>query len=99
MEHCISLRKHIKQECIPVGWVPTAAVPIMRRVSAYLEGGVCLFVGGPWVDTPPVRQPFIPHPIYTSHPLYTTPPPPVNRMTDGCKNITFPHTSYAVGKN
>ena len=29
-----------------------------------------------------------------------TPPfPPVNRMTEGCKNITLPQTSFAGGKN
>ena len=27
------------------------------------------------------------------------PPPPVNRMTDRCKNITLPQTSFAGGKN
>ena len=27
----------------------------------------------------------------------TSPPPPVNRMTDRCKNITFPQTSIAGG--
>ena len=27
------------------------------------------------------------------HPLH------VNRMTDACENITFPHTPYAVGNN
>ena len=26
-----------------------------------------------------------------------TPPPPVNRMTDRCKNITLPQTSFADG--
>ena len=26
------------------------------------------------------------------------PPPPVNRMTDRCKNITLPQTSFAGGK-
>ena len=26
-------------------------------------------------------------------------PPPVNRMTHTCENITFPHTPYAVGKD
>ena len=38
---------------------------------------------------------------------WTPPPPPprtdhlpvVNRMTERCKNITFPHTTYAVGNN
>ena len=28
-----------------------------------------------------------------------TPPPPVNRMTDRCKNITLPQTSFAGGKH
>ena len=27
------------------------------------------------------------------------PPPPVNRITDACKNITLPQTSFAGGKN
>ena len=26
-------------------------------------------------------------------------PPIVDRMTDACENITFPHTTYAVGKH
>ena len=26
-------------------------------------------------------------------------PPPMNRMTDRCKNITFPQTSFAGGNN
>ena len=28
-----------------------------------------------------------------------TPPPPVDRMTHACENITFPHTTYAVRNN
>ena len=28
-----------------------------------------------------------------------TPPPPVDRLTDRCKNITLPQTSFAGGKN
>ena len=28
-----------------------------------------------------------------------TPPPPVDRMTDACKNITLPQTSFAGGNN
>ena len=30
--------------------------------------------------------------------LLYTPPPPVNRMTDRCKNITLPQTLFAGGK-
>ena len=26
-------------------------------------------------------------------------PPPVDRITDACKNITFPQTSFAGGNN
>ena len=29
----------------------------------------------------------------------TPPPTPVDRMTDACKNITLPQTSFAGGKN
>ena len=29
--------------------------------------------------------------------LGSQPPPPVNRMTDRCKNITLPQTSFASG--
>ena len=29
----------------------------------------------------------------------TLPPPPVDRMTDACKNITLPQTSFAGGNN
>ena len=39
------------------------------------------------------------HAIHTppTHPLPCT--PPVNRMTDTCKNITLPQTSFAGGNN
>ena len=38
-------------------------------------------------------------PLDTTPPLCHTSPLPVNRMTDNCKNISFLHASYAVGKN
>ena len=46
--------------------------------------------------------------VCVSRGVYTTPPArcrlaythsPVNRMTDRCKNITLPQTSFAGGKN
>ena len=53
-----------KQECYPVGGVPTAAVAILGE-------------GGRLRHTPHAHLPF--------------------EQTDTCENITFPHTSYAVG--
>ena len=69
----------------------------------------------PWSHTPLVTHPLVTHPpghplvIHTPTPLhsgihplphcmlgYTT---LVNRMTDRCKNITLPQTSFAGGKN
>ena len=38
-------------------------------------------------------------PTTTHAPLATTHAPPVNRMTNWCKNITLPQTSLAGGKN
>ena len=35
----------------------------------------------------------------SQHALRQNPPPPVNRMTNRCKNITLPQTSFAGGKN
>ena len=53
----------------------------------------------PLYTTPPLyHTPSILHPpLYTTPPLYYTPPPVVN-MTHVCENITFPHTSHAIGK-
>ena len=39
------------------------------------------------------------HPPRTRLPLPRSRHPPVNRMTDRCKNITLPQTSFAGGKN
>ena len=72
------------QDCIPVGWVP----------------GVCMVLGvcawsrwGAWSQG--VHGP---GGVVSQHALRQT-PPPVNRMTDRCKNITLPQTSFAGGKN
>ena len=72
------------QECIPVGCVPSAAVAVCWGVSALgvsahggcLPMGGCLPKGGvcPWGAYPSMH--------WGRH-------PPVNRMTDRCKNITF----------
>ena len=70
------------QECIPVGCVPSAAVAVCwGGVSARgclpggcLPGGVCL-------------EGVCPGGLPKCMLGYT--PPPVNRMTDVCENITF----------
>ena len=54
------------------------------------EGGVSLPVEGGCLPEPPMGR----HP-----PLYHTSLAPANRITERCKNITFPHTSYVVGNN
>ena len=79
-----------EQECIPVECIPPAAVAVQ-------EGGL---------HQAPPRGPDPPGP---GSPLGTRPPrtrqppgdqtPPVDRMTDRCKHITLPQTSFAGGKN
>ena len=63
------MKRLLKQECIPVGCVPTAAV---AWISAYLERGVCLPVGEGGVSIPVC--------VYGSvcpdTPLGRPPPPP-----------------------
>ena len=72
----------VKQECIPVGCVLSAAVAICR-------GGLpqCMLGYTPWAWawTPPWAD--TPTPLGLG---LDTPNPTVNRMTDRCKNITFP---------
>ena len=77
-----------EQECIPVGCVPSAAV------------SVCLSAcwnTSPWAWTPPDLglETLTPPPSLDLGPPHLPPgygpgdPPPVNRMTDTCKNITL----------
>ena len=68
-----------------------------------VQEAVCLGVC-PWGCTPPRprgRHPFAPlHVGIHSPPIacWDTHNPPVNRMTDRCKNITFPQTSFAASR-
>ena len=62
-----------KQECIPVGCVPTASVAISWGGGVSWGGGG----GGLCPDTLQVDTPSI------------RPPPPLNRMTHTCENINF----------
>ena len=69
-----------------VGYTPWQGYPPPFLTGGY-QGGVPLSRGTPHLDLAEV----------------TPPPPGVNRQTDGwtdtCQNITFPRTTYAVGKN
>ena len=71
------------QECIPVGYIPPAAVAAGGEgpAAGCLPGGICVgrFLPGGCVC------------------LTRGCTPPVNRMTDACENITFPrHTIKAL---
>ena len=74
----------MEQECIPVGCVPSAA------------GGVCLGGVCPGAECLPggvsAQGGMVCIPSCTEADI-----PPVNRMTDRCKNITLPQASFADG--
>ena len=82
-------KKKFKQECIPVGCVPSAAVAVLR------EGGVCpggvVYPGG-------VIRGCLPRWVCQGGVCLEacllgvggcTPPPPMNRITDMCKKLPF----------
>ena len=66
-------------------YLPGGGVPaqgaLPARRGVYLPGGVCTCPGGV-----PAWRVYLPRC-----------PSPVNRMTDRCKNITLPQTSFAGG--
>ena len=74
---------NFEQECIPVGCVPPAAVAISGGVS---PPGI-----------PPEQTPCKACWDTTCNACWDS-TPPVNRMTNRCKNITLPQTSFAGGK-
>ena len=81
--HVQLLCSYMLQECIPVGRVPSAAV-------AVCWGRGCLPAKGRlprgWLSRGVSARGV----CVSKHALSQTPHPPVNRMTDRCKNITFP---------
>ena len=87
-----------KQECIPVGCVPSAAVAICwgclpQCMLEYTPPDLGLdTIPLPWADTSPG-----PGPRHTTGPGPRHPPPPVNRMT-GVKTLPS-QTSFADGKD
>ena len=92
-----------KQECIPVGCLPSAAVAVLGgclprsvclRLSAQrgvCPGGACL--GGVCPGSCMPRAGRLPKGVSA---LGCT-PPPMDRMTDACENITFSHSAITVG--
>ena len=79
----------LKQECIPVGYVPSAAVAVWRG-GRYLCLGVYLALGVPvggctWPQGGYLPRGDVPGPGGVPTQVL----PPVNRMTDRCKNISF----------
>ena len=80
------LRFISKEDCIPVGCIPPACWPYLPACT--VQGGVggCLLLEGGVCSGGVVSQ----------HALKQT-PPPVNRMTDRCKNIILPQTSFSGG--
>ena len=78
------------QECIPVGCVPSAAVAPAHPLAMhtpYATHTPCHTC--PLPHTPSCLLPHMPPPRHTCSPAMHA-PPPVNRITDSCKNITFP---------
>ena len=68
------------QECIPVGCIPSATV-VVSKLGGSVCLGVCLHTVVSDREVPRGR-------VWPGG--RTPPPPPLNRMTDMCKNITFP---------
>ena len=80
----------ITQECIPVGCVPPACCPCLPTRTAPCSGGGGIPAWGVYLP-----RGYTCRGVYL--PMYS--PPHVNRMTDRCKNIILPQTSFAGGKN
>ena len=91
-----------KQDYIPVGCVPPARRPYLRGPAGGQGGvpglGVCTWSGGylvggcTWSGGVPGLGGYLVGGVYLVR--YS---PPVNRMTNRCKNITLPQTSFAGG--
>ena len=94
---CLTMQNSKEQDCIPVGRVPPARWPYLPACSVLGRGAWSR--GGAWSGRG------VPSPGgmgawsggVSQHALRQT-PPPVNRMTNRCKNITLLQTSFAGGK-
>ena len=89
--HCV------KQECIPVGCVAPASMVISRTSHAVFSGGgvgvcPCRCLPRGMSAQRGVQTPLDPEiDTHNPRPRGKRQTPPVNRMTDRCKDITFPH--------
>ena len=98
--HIISWNRNYQQLCIPVGCVLAACwpYPVLSRGGRYLPRGVsaqgegCLLGWGL-----PRGCVCVGGCLFHCMLGYTY--SPVNRITDRCKNITMPQTSFAGGNN
>ena len=95
-----------RQVCIPVGCLPTTAVAISQGAGADPPPRQTDIA--PRQTPLGQTHPLFTTPLYHTPPLYTTSlsipqtlpsiptptPPPVGRMTESCKNITFPATRW-----
>ena len=95
----MSPKLSVKQESIPVGYVPSATVAVCFRggmEQAPPRNKHPQSRHPPGADPPPAaRHAGIAH----THPpaaRHAGIPPPVNRMTDTCKNITFATSLWTV---
>ena len=89
--------KNNKQECIPVGCVPPAAVAVLGGLHQAnpLPPGEQAPLPRDQTPSPPPRSR---HPSGTRHPPRSRHPSPVNRITYTCKKHYLPATSFAGGK-
>ena len=79
----------IRQECIPVGCVPPTAVAVRGAISTRHSPPSRSRTPPPWSMHPPDQAPPGPG-TPRDQTLREQAHPPVNRITDTCKNITFP---------
>ena len=74
-----------------------------RSAQPTLDADPFLDADTPWMQIARMQTLWVQTPLgCRPHPLDADPPnadPPVDRMTDRCKNINLPQTSFAGGKN
>ena len=85
------MENKLKQVCLPVGCVPPTCFPY----PVVSEGGVCL--GDVCRRGVCLGQGVCPGGV-SQHAMGKRPSPQMNRITDRCKIITLPQTSFAGGK-
>ena len=77
------------------GVPPRRGTPPSARSDGGTRGGVPPI--WTWLGYPPPQLDLAWVPPPPAGPGRGTPPPGVDRQTDACQNIAFPHTTYAAG--